>query len=209
MLKVEREKKNVETNLRNQIFVSFELSLASMYIGQDNGICTRWRWIVISYTNDDSIVVIAMSRTRWTWFSRDRIVRLEQRRSEQKLSHVRGWLFLDASTGSRTESGKTEWSLRDRQLPFALLRDDGETIPYLQIGWHFLRFGEYIWRRERDWFRCVVNRENFERESNEDTRTLERSFACSVFQNFLTLNLSRRVSWYFRVSCYRWNCGNF
>lgn len=79
----------------------------------------------------------------------------------------------------------TECSLRDRELPFALLHD-GETIPYLQIGWHFLRFGEYIWRRECDRFRCVVNRENFERErgSNEDTRTLVRVFRLSEPFNF-------------------------
>lgn len=154
---------------------SFELSLASIYIGQDNGICTRWRLIVIGYTNDDSMVVIAMSRTRWTRFSRDAIVRLEYVARNKNYRTYR--LFLDASTGSRSESEKTECSLRDRELPFALLHD-GETIPYLQIGWHFVRFGEYIsgggnaidsdaWSTER------ISSANADR-----TRILERSFAC-------------------------------
>lgn len=120
-------------------------------------------------------------------FPRDRIVRLEYFARNKNYRAYR--LFLDASTGSRSESEKNrcdtiERSLRDRELPFALLHD-GETIPYLQIGWHFLRFGEYIWRRERDWFRCVVNRENFECGiSNGDARTLVCAFRLSELFNF-------------------------
>lgn len=37
----------------------------------------------------------------------------------------------------------TECSLRNRKLSFVLLYG-GKTILYLQIDWHFFRFGEYI-----------------------------------------------------------------